>query len=397
MPFDQFAGYIPNPGYDPNTDPSIYDVQRRQKLADLLAQNNAYVPNSGPLGALAQALAGTASAYEGKQASTEAQTGLDQSNKALAAALAGGDLDPSALIQAGGSSFLPDSESGLVGDLIKRKMGIGETYYGTPQVSYDDQGNPHYSIIGSLGDVKEIRPPGGAGSAFSIKNQLVDTPTAAGVPVNPYSGSAIGSGVAKNNAQAESDKSYGGILGANAGNGPQQLQVEGQLLQTLDNQHQLVDKKVDTALQQIDGGVLNTGTVGSLLSALPGTPQYDLAQNLQTIKANVGFDTLQNMRQNSPTGGALGQISNMEEQLLQAVNGSLEQGQTKDQLKSNLVSIKTLLAQVNALKHQSFESDKLRLGSAPAAPPVIGAPAPLTPPAAPASGVVDYSTYFGGQ
>lgn len=385
MAFDPFKGFIPD------APPSIYDVQRRQKLADQLLGNK--VQNGSQFGVLADALAGTLSGYENTQAANEAQSGYTDANKALGAALSG-DMNPSDLIQAGGNPFLPQSESGLVGDLIKRKLGIGETYYGTPQVSFDAQGQPHYSIIGSLGTVKEITPPQGAGGSFAPKLQISNTGTAQ-TAINPYSGAAE-SNVPINNAQAEADKSFGSGAGKLAIDAPEKLQVEGQLVQTLDNQHKMVDQKVDQTIQQLDSVSFPTGVIGNLAAAVPGTPQYDLAQNLQTIKANVGFDTLQNMRQNSPTGGALGQISNMEEQLLQAVNGSLEQGQTKEQLKANLQSIKTLMAQVNALKHQSYESDKQRLGSAPAAPPIIGGTqGQQQAPAAP-SAVVDYSTYFGG-
>lgn len=366
MAFDPFRGYVAD-----LENPSIYDVQRRQKLADLLASNR--VDNAGPLGALATALAGTASGYENTQAAQEAQAGYDQSQKALAQALSGGVDDPATLVQAAGNPFMPQSQTSLMDDLIKRKMGIGETFFGTPQVSFDDQGNPHYSIIGSLGSVKEIKPPEGAGGSFSIKNQLVDTPTAAGVAVNPFSGAQVTSGVAKDNATAAFDSEWGKVWGGNFANAPEVLQKEGNLVKTQAAQHQLVSNKIDTALSQIQANPgLMTGTVGAIINAAPGTPQYDLAQTLQTIKANIGFDTLQNIRDNSQTGGALGQISNMEEQLLQAVNGSLEQGQSAAQLAANLKDIQKRINDITIAKQQAVAQDIARYKAGPQKAPSLG-------------------------
>lgn len=78
------------------------------------------------------------------------------------------------------------------------------------------------------------------------------------------------------------------------------------------------------------------GPVGGLLARLPGTSAANTRFLLDTIRANIGFDKLQRMRESSPTGGALGQVSERENQLLQATMGSLEQSQTKDQFLFNL-------------------------------------------------------------
>lgn len=79
-----------------------------------------------------------------------------------------------------------------------------------------------------------------------------------------------------------------------------------------------------------------TGFVGSKLASVPGTPAFDLGQTLQTIKANIGFDKLQEMRNNSPTGGALGAVSDVETKLLQSVVAAVEQSQSQEQFKENM-------------------------------------------------------------
>ena len=74
----------------------------------------------------------------------------------------------------------------------------------------------------------------------------------------------------------------------------------------------------------------------SLLSFAPGSDANLLKNRLQTIRANISFDKLQSMREESPTGGALGQVSTFELQNLMSVFGSLEQSQTADELAYNL-------------------------------------------------------------
>ena len=87
----------------------------------------------------------------------------------------------------------------------------------------------------------------------------------------------------------------------------------------------------------------------SLLDLVPylkSIPETDVRKLLiplfTTIKANIGFDKLQAMREASPTGGALGQVSNQELSSLQAVFGNLDQSQSEEDLKYNLKMLQRL-------------------------------------------------------
>ena len=82
-----------------------------------------------------------------------------------------------------------------------------------------------------------------------------------------------------------------------------------------------------------------TGAAGAFLSKIPGTASANMKYLLDTIRANIGFQKLQQMRQSSPTGGALGNVTERENALLQATLGSLEQAQTQDQFVYNLKRI----------------------------------------------------------
>lgn len=83
-----------------------------------------------------------------------------------------------------------------------------------------------------------------------------------------------------------------------------------------------------------------TAGPGSMLSSVPGTNARDLQSKLETIKANLGFDRLQQMRESSPTGGALGAVAVQELIALQSTVASLDPGQSPKQLTQSLDKIK---------------------------------------------------------
>ena len=95
----------------------------------------------------------------------------------------------------------------------------------------------------------------------------------------------------------------------------------------------VVNDAINRALPKIDN--FSTGFLGTVISQIPGTDAKDLTRLLDAVKANAGFDKLQDMRDNSPTGGALGQVSNTELGFLQSVFGNLDQDQTPQQLRYN--------------------------------------------------------------
>ena len=110
----------------------------------------------------------------------------------------------------------------------------------------------------------------------------------------------------------------------------------------------IVTQDIDRALSLLDEGAAlpMTGFVGNLTSNIGGTPQYDLNALLDTVRANIGFAALQEMRANSPTGGALGQVSEFENRLLQATQGNLAIGQTEEQLRRNLGRVREFYNEV---------------------------------------------------
>jgi hypothetical protein len=115
-------------------------------------------------------------------------------------------------------------------------------------------------------------------------------------------------------------------------------------------------------------GLVGPGTTGAgaVLQHLPiigqSTDAGTMANLLKTIKSNVGFDELQQMRENSPTGGALGQVAVQEIEFLQAVLGSLEQAQKPEIFDYNLKRLEDYLKTRGEKRRRAFAQDYPSLG-----------------------------------
>lgn len=111
---------------------------------------------------------------------------------------------------------------------------------------------------------------------------------------------------------------------------------------------------VDRAL-----GLTNNMTTGfgSLLSGIPTSDAKTLEELITTLEARLGFDKLQAMRESSPTGGALGQVSNIELNLLIKAVRSLNRAQDPAVVKQNLNDIKQILSSREERYRQAFELD----------------------------------------
>ena len=111
--------------------------------------------------------------------------------------------------------------------------------------------------------------------------------------------------------------------------------------------------QVDRMLGDIDSLMADVGlwTAGPAAALpLPGTPARDFRARLNTLKANVGFNQLTEMRAASRTGGALGQVSNIELELLTSALGALDQAQSPDALRDGLRAVRTALGRWDVIK-----------------------------------------------
>jgi len=105
-------------------------------------------------------------------------------------------------------------------------------------------------------------------------------------------------------------------------------------------------RSIDSTLEEVEramGLVSNTstGVVGNLLKGIPLTDAYALNKAIQPILASLSFDKLAEMKAASPSGGALGQVSERELRLLQDSLVSLDQAQSPGDVKRALNKVLT--------------------------------------------------------
>src|SRR5690606_27123417 len=109
----------------------------------------------------------------------------------------------------------------------------------------------------------------------------------------------------------------------------------------------VVVEDIDRAVENIEKSPwFTTGLLGEWTKGVAGTAAHRVSRVLDTVKANAGFDRLQAMRDSSPTGGALGQVSNIELGLLQSAIGSLEQSNSAEDLIYNLRRVQDIYNEI---------------------------------------------------
>lgn len=120
-----------------------------------------------------------------------------------------------------------------------------------------------------------------------------------------------------------------------------------------------------------------TGVRGKLPN-MPGGDAADAQALLDTIKSQVAFGVLQDMRNNSKTGGALGAVSDSEGKRLEANLAALDRAQSLDQFKASLQQIinytdnaKDRMRDSFNMRHQGSPSSSTNSPSAARGAPVV--------------------------
>ncbi len=152
-------------------------------------------------------------------------------------------------------------------------------------------------------------------------------------------------------------------------------------MESLDSATQSAMSVLDQAIaaaEQFEGGLPLDALRAKVSSAVPGTAGASLATALQSARAFTAFSTLQRMREASKTGGALGNVSNVELELLQNSMGSLDINAGLPTLITNLQRIKQRVQdqQGRAKKYYSedfgVEAPQFEQSVAPASQPAAG-------------------------
>lgn len=183
-----------------------------------------------------------------------------------------------------------------------------------------------------------------------------------GVLVDPRSGAEIARGAPRLQALSDGAELYDEAGRPVARNAPEAPPPDPRAAErnearqrALESERQQIASVRDTI--QRARGQISAWTTGPLagLSAIGGTPAADLAATLDTIEANLSFRALAEMRANSPTGGALGSITERELQLLGATVANLRQSQSPAQLRDNLAIIERTLTDIERRSQQQAQ------------------------------------------
>lgn len=110
------------------------------------------------------------------------------------------------------------------------------------------------------------------------------------------------------------------------------------------------------------GGVTGMGAMGA---RIPGTKWADLAAALDTLRGRSAFGALQQMRANSPTGGALGSVTERELGLLQNSETQLQNTQSPEALANGLEAYKRVLQETKRRMREGLDEFYQDSGSSP--------------------------------
>ncbi len=123
-------------------------------------------------------------------------------------------------------------------------------------------------------------------------------------------------------------------------------------------QNSIVLGDIDMALKNVSAFSTGAGSVLKDLPVVGGiTPAGQMESLMETIRANVGFDKLQAMREASPTGGALGSVTEKELAFLQSVFGSLRQDISPENVTRNLTRLREHMVGREQRIREAFAAD----------------------------------------
>jgi hypothetical protein len=105
--------------------------------------------------------------------------------------------------------------------------------------------------------------------------------------------------------------------------------------------------KVDALTPRL--GPTTTGVLGKVLSVVPWQTQArDVAADIESLAADIAYKELVEMRRASPTGGAVGNVSDYETRLLSGVIASVRQDQSESNLRKNLAEVRASAERIKA-------------------------------------------------
>ena len=110
-------------------------------------------------------------------------------------------------------------------------------------------------------------------------------------------------------------------------------------------------------------GLMSWAPLYGGLATVPGSDPANFKASLESLKSQVGFAVLQAMREASKTGGALGQVSDFENRMLQSNLAALDTAQDPAEIRKALDKIvlyskdaKTRIGNAMRLKYGNIQT-----------------------------------------
>lgn len=193
---------------------------------------------------------------------------------------------------------------------------------------------------------------------FEPSPTLMQVPTGTGTALVPRTGPGQPTAtIPKQVEEAAQLEAAGRKGGEYAGQRPQLAIKMQEQLRSVDQKQQVALQEIERAKKIIAESTLPvTGVVGDFLKQFY-QPGKNLESLLAPLIAQTGFAELQSIRDGSPSGGALGPVSDNENRLLQSVTGSLQQSQGKKQLIENLDRLKDIMTKGTQARKDAYQRD----------------------------------------
>ena len=363
-----------SPSYIKNVQTGPYagdeqEIARKRKMAEMLQAQSMEAPPMPSQGALSplHILAKGLQAYKGKQAQTEADTkatelGQRQQSErsaALAAALRQGMGAEAPAPEMGGGPAMPANPAqGMAtlaqsGDPQTMSMGMGPLQAMQAQQKQQQDQQFRASESAEARAAREAQ----ANQQRQFMEQQAAAQRAQQADMARLTASLRPNPADQNRPPAGYRPTPEGNLQAIPG-GPADLKLQGAMNKdtaTLQSTTGALDRLAVAANEVMTSPGLGriTGLAG-MAPNVPGFAGADTAAKLQTLKAQVGFNVLQEMRNASKTGGALGQVTEKELGFLQNALAAIDTSQSESQMKESLQKIIDYASDAKVRLNQSF-------------------------------------------
>jgi len=294
--------------------------ERQSQLADMLMQQSQnYVPNSGVAGALAM----MANAWAGKRASGKAEGAL---SKVLEQEAAAKEAEVRQSLEAEAAKRKAEFEDAIKLEAAKQGLKRPDLIAQFEAAGIDPRSpEAQQRILQGTGPQTSVNVNTGERQERFLYGSDAGLPAGWRIDTQTGQASQIPGGPAALEAEQNEKKA--------AGRESQKAVTQGVMFDEISRALEVIEQNPNMAAGPLSvvGQFLNVG------------PANKLEGRLEAIKPNIAFERLDQMRQNSPTGGAVGQLSDSEREALSSVMGSLRQTQSPDDLQYNLRRLNNLI------------------------------------------------------